>query len=53
MPDCPLEIMEGLEQLRFLYAGYSIQVDLAEDSSVPGVDTPEDLERFAVIARSF
>lgn len=43
MPDCPMETMEGLEQLRFLYAGYSIAVDIAKEPSFPGVDTPEDL----------
>lgn len=45
LPECEIEIMEGLEQLRFLYAGYGISVGLAHSPSVPGVDVPEDLWR--------
>ncbi len=45
MPDCPIENLEGLEQLRFLYAGYLISVGLAKQRSMPGIDTPEDLLR--------
>jgi 3-deoxy-manno-octulosonate cytidylyltransferase (CMP-KDO synthetase) len=42
LPSSPLEICEGLEQLRFLEAGGAIgAVRLVE--AVPGVDTPEDL----------
>ncbi len=37
--------MEALEQLRALYNGASIHVDIAERPPAPGVDTEEDLER--------
>ena len=44
IPRSPLEQAEGLEQLRVLEAGKIIQTfPVAE--AVPGVDTPEDLER--------
>ncbi len=39
-----LEGAESLEQLRWLAAGYPIQVGLTEHASV-GIDTPEDLAR--------
>jgi 3-deoxy-manno-octulosonate cytidylyltransferase (CMP-KDO synthetase) len=35
----PLEILESLEQLRVLWHGYRIHVDLAPDATPPGVDT--------------
>jgi 3-deoxy-manno-octulosonate cytidylyltransferase (CMP-KDO synthetase) len=38
-----LELMESLEQLRWLEAGYRIHCAQVEDNSV-GVDTPEDLK---------
>lgn len=44
LPASPLEIDEGLEQLRALEAGYSIRVVLSDFTSI-GVDTPADLER--------
>ncbi len=40
----PLEEMEGLEQLRFLYYGFKIKVVKTPYDSI-GVDTKEDLER--------
>lgn len=40
----PLEIMESLEQLRWITHGYRIRTLLSDQSSV-GVDTPEDLEK--------
>jgi 3-deoxy-manno-octulosonate cytidylyltransferase (CMP-KDO synthetase) len=43
-----LEIVEGLEQLRALSAGYVIQVIESDFHSI-GVDTPEDLERVAAL----
>ncbi len=44
LPPSPLEMREGLEQLRALEAGMRIDVTVVD--SVPlGVDTPEDLER--------
>ena len=43
MPPAPLEMLEGLEQLRFLENGYRMKVVETRHKSV-GVDTPEDLE---------
>ena len=41
----PLERCESLEQLRALWHGYPIRVICVEHAPLPGVDTPEDLER--------
>jgi 3-deoxy-manno-octulosonate cytidylyltransferase (CMP-KDO synthetase) len=41
----PLERFEALEQLRALWHGHAIAVTVREDAPLPGVDTPEDLER--------
>lgn len=41
----PLERFEALEQLRALWHGYAIAVAVRQDAPLPGVDTPEDLER--------
>jgi len=41
----PLEQFEALEQLRALWHGYAIAVEVRPDSPQPGVDTPEDLEQ--------
>jgi 3-deoxy-manno-octulosonate cytidylyltransferase (CMP-KDO synthetase) len=41
----PLELAEGLEQLRVLEHGYRIRVVEVQSESW-GIDTPEDLERF-------
>ncbi|MGE5171898.1 MAG: 3-deoxy-manno-octulosonate cytidylyltransferase [Rudaea sp.] len=41
----PLETFEALEQLRALWHGYRILVDVAEGTPAPGVDTPGDLAR--------
>jgi len=43
LPHTPLEIVEGLEQLRALEHGYTIKVIETRCESI-GVDTPEDLE---------
>jgi 3-deoxy-manno-octulosonate cytidylyltransferase (CMP-KDO synthetase) len=42
MPPAPFEMLEGLEQLRFLENGYRMKVVETKYESV-GVDTPEDL----------
>lgn len=42
LPASPLEQAESLEQLRWLSAGYGIQVGVTEFSTI-GIDTPEDL----------
>ena len=39
-----LESRESLEQLRALYNGYKIAVDIFEEEIPPGVDTLSDLE---------
>lgn len=44
----PLELQEGLEQLRILEHGYKIKVIDTEYQSI-GVDTPEDLEHLRSI----
>jgi 3-deoxy-manno-octulosonate cytidylyltransferase (CMP-KDO synthetase) len=41
----PIEAVEALEQLRALWHGYRIVVDVAQGAPAPGVDTPEDLAR--------
>jgi len=42
---CQLEKQESLEQLRAMYHGYRIIVDIAQESAGIGVDTPADLEK--------
>ncbi|MCZ6802725.1 MAG: 3-deoxy-manno-octulosonate cytidylyltransferase [Proteobacteria bacterium] len=44
MPPCALEKAEGLEQLRVLYNGGKIHVEIAIDETGIGIDTAEDLE---------
>lgn len=41
----PTEQIEALEQLRALYNGARIHVDIADRPPAPGVDTEEDLAR--------
>ncbi|WP_020395508.1 3-deoxy-manno-octulosonate cytidylyltransferase [Thiolinea disciformis] len=41
----PLEQLEKLEQLRALYYGYRIHVELAHEIPGPGVDTEADLQQ--------
>lgn len=41
----PLESIESLEQLRVLYHGYKIAVDVLHSQPPIGVDTPEDIEK--------
>ena len=48
LPDSPLELAESLEQLRWLDAGYRIQVQYTELGTV-GIDTPEDLEELSAL----
>lgn len=43
LPPSPLELAESLEQLRFLYAGYSIHVAINQKDSV-GIDRIEDVD---------
>lgn len=44
-PVAPIEQFESLEQLRALWQGEKIGVVLSEHVPLPGVDTPDDLER--------
>lgn len=44
-PPAEIEQLEALEQLRALYQGVKIHVDVAAVELPPGVDTAEDLER--------
>jgi 3-deoxy-manno-octulosonate cytidylyltransferase (CMP-KDO synthetase) len=41
----PIEAAEALEQLRAMWHGYRIVVDVAQGTPAPGVDTAQDLER--------
>ena len=41
----PLEVIEKLEQLRVLWHGFKIHVDVAIEVPPAGVDTAEDLQR--------
>lgn len=44
-PACPLETIERLEQLRWLWLGYSISVSMLQRTPGHGVDTESDLEQ--------
>ncbi|HEX2667901.1 MAG TPA: 3-deoxy-manno-octulosonate cytidylyltransferase [Gammaproteobacteria bacterium] len=50
-PPCELEQIEKLEQLRALWLGMSIAVDVARQVPGPSVDTPEDLKRVASLLK--
>ena len=41
----PVERFEALEQLRALWHGYRIVVEITHGTPAPGIDTPEDLAR--------
>ena len=45
----PLERIEALEQLRALWHGYRIAVEITQGTPAPGIDTPEDLARVRVL----
>jgi 3-deoxy-manno-octulosonate cytidylyltransferase (CMP-KDO synthetase) len=45
LPPAPLEIAEGLEQLRALHHGMRVRVVPRESDPGQAVDTPEDLAR--------
>jgi len=49
MDQCYLEQIEALEQLRALYNGYEIVVELVAEPPGHGVDTEEDLQRVEVL----
>ena len=45
LPPAPIELFESLEQLRALWHGEPIVVEITADAPAAGVDTPEDLAR--------
>ena len=45
MPQCELEMIEKLEQLRAMYYGHKIHTQQAIKLPGPGIDTPEDLKK--------
>jgi 3-deoxy-manno-octulosonate cytidylyltransferase (CMP-KDO synthetase) len=45
LPVAPIERFEALEQLRALWHGYRIVVEVTHGTPAPGIDTPEDLAR--------
>ena len=51
-PACELEQLEKLEQLRALWLGMKIAVDVAREMPGPSVDTPEDLARVEHLLRN-
>lgn len=51
-PPCEPELSEGLEQLRALWLGMSIGVEVADSPPGPEVDTPEDVRRVESLLRS-
>lgn len=51
LPICPIEQLEKLEQLRALWNGQRIHVDIANDVPAHGVDTLEDLQAVEKLLR--
>ena len=51
LPPAPIERFEALEQLRALWHGYRIVVEITGGTPAPGVDTPADLERVRALVR--
>ncbi len=51
LESCQLEQDESLEQLRALYNGWKIHVEVATTNAGIGVDTEEDLERVIALYR--
>src|SRR4030095_5479577 len=49
LPAAPIERFEALEQLRALWHGYRIVVEIAEGTPAPGVDTEDDLAQVRAI----
>jgi 3-deoxy-manno-octulosonate cytidylyltransferase (CMP-KDO synthetase) len=52
LASAPIERFEALEQLRALWHGYRIIVEITAGTPAPGVDTPEDLERVRALFSS-
>lgn len=51
LPQSTLELVESLEQLRWLENGYKIKVGITQQETI-GIDTPEDMEKALVFLRS-
>ncbi len=49
----PLERIESLEQLRVLWYGEKIHLDIAVETPPTGVDTPDDLEAIRALVKTF
>jgi 3-deoxy-manno-octulosonate cytidylyltransferase (CMP-KDO synthetase) len=52
LPPAPIERCEALEQLRALWHGYRIVVEVTGGTPAPGIDTPEDLARVRALYAS-
>jgi 3-deoxy-manno-octulosonate cytidylyltransferase (CMP-KDO synthetase) len=51
LPPAPIERFEALEQLRALWHGERIVVEVTAATPAPGVDTPDDLARVRAMLR--
>jgi 3-deoxy-manno-octulosonate cytidylyltransferase (CMP-KDO synthetase) len=49
LASAPIERFEALEQLRALWHGYKIVVEITTGTPAPGIDTPADLEQARAI----
>ncbi len=49
----PLERIESLEQLRVLWYGEKIHLDIAVETPPTGVDTPDDLDAIRALVKTF
>lgn len=52
MSASPLEEIESLEQLRVLWHGHPIAVEITENAPAAGVDTQEDLDRVRAVLQA-
>ena len=52
LASAPIERFEALEQLRALWHGFRIVVEVTAGTPAPGVDTPEDLDRVRALYAS-
>jgi 3-deoxy-manno-octulosonate cytidylyltransferase (CMP-KDO synthetase) len=52
LPQAPNEVAEALEQLRALWHGHRIAVQVTANAPGTGVDTPQDLERVRALWRT-
>jgi 3-deoxy-manno-octulosonate cytidylyltransferase (CMP-KDO synthetase) len=51
-PPCALEETERLEQLRAMWLGMTIMIEVDEEAHGPDVDTADDLSKVAAILRN-